>query len=244
MNKISYERKWKKRFLLRAKKEHSDAEIGIWSEEGFRVRKEYFLKYFNLPFGQNLKVLDLGCGSGAYTRLLGEQGFDVTGIDYIPDIVKIAKDRTKNPNIKYEVATASSLSFPDAYFDAVICISIFQCLSSPFTSLREIRRVLRPGGKAFIITLNDLSVYCWAKRIFGRENIRRYNPYHFKKIVKDCNFSLIKIQGVYLTPSSLINNIILKSNLYKIFNLLFPLFVFFSHSFCLIAIKQKKQNYS
>jgi arsenite methyltransferase len=102
------------------------------------------------------KVLDLGCSTGRLAEyisgMVGPSGF-VLGIDPLPLRVELAKARSR-PNLAFEVGDAYDLSaLRDASFDVVCLNSVFHWLPDKTTALLALSRVLRPGGRIGIVTL-------------------------------------------------------------------------------------------
>jgi SAM-dependent methyltransferase len=104
-------------------------------------------------------VLDLGCGPGRVTRIVAPHAGSVIGLDISPHVIAAAQDPALWPvpsNVEYVVGNGIDLcNFSDAAFDAVYSMFMFQHitpLSIRENYLREIRRVLKPGGKALIET--------------------------------------------------------------------------------------------
>jgi ubiquinone/menaquinone biosynthesis C-methylase UbiE len=103
------------------------------------------------------RLLDLGCGNGAYTEVLAEGYRHVDAVDISPDHVaslqaRLAPRAELSEKIAVQTMTAESLSFDDASFDAVTCIEVLEHVRSPEEASREVLRVLRPGG-AFLVTV-------------------------------------------------------------------------------------------
>ncbi len=96
------------------------------------------------------RVLDVGAGTGTLVRLLYEKGAHVTGIDADPRILEIA--RKKVPEVKFVEGNAQSLPFPDGSFEVVTSSLVFHHLhpQAKRAALREIHRVLRPGGRLIL----------------------------------------------------------------------------------------------
>ena len=104
---------------------------------------------------QGMTVLDLGCGSGAFTTLLarvvGEQG-KVYAVDIQPGMLrqlerKLASHENRNiKNIELKRASAYELPFEDETLDLVFMVAALQEISDRDRALREARRVLKPGG--------------------------------------------------------------------------------------------------
>jgi SAM-dependent methyltransferase len=97
-------------------------------------------------------LLEVGVGSGRLLARLAERGWEVTGIDAAPRMVELARKRV--PGARLEVARAEALPFEDASFDAVVAVGVLE-YSDLEASLRELARVLRPGGRAVLGLLNN-----------------------------------------------------------------------------------------
>ncbi len=106
-----------------------------------------------LPAGVGGRVLEVGCGPGRYVALLAAMGYDVVGVDpfEFPLWAEIAKIR---PVAFHSGIKAESLPFPDASFDHVTCISAMLYFDDPDAALAEMRRVLKPGGRLYLRTVN------------------------------------------------------------------------------------------
>lgn len=103
--------------------------------------------------GEKIKILDLGCGDGVLLFLLNTKyakELDMYGVDLSKDAIKIAKVKVKNA--KFYVGTVYRTAFSDNYFDIVISSDVIEHLSVPNNMLREIKRVLKNGGKAVVGT--------------------------------------------------------------------------------------------
>jgi SAM-dependent methyltransferase len=94
-----------------------------------------------------MKVIDVGCGSGALTvALAGIVGAeDVAGVD--PSEPFVSEARARVPGADLRVGPAESLSFEDATFDAALSQLVFHFVQDPAKAVAEMRRVTRPGGR-------------------------------------------------------------------------------------------------
>lgn len=102
------------------------------------------------------RVLDLCCGQGNVSQVLAERGCDVTGADFSPAMLAIARQRV--PAAAFVEADAQDLHFDDDTFDAVVSgFGICHVPDQP-RALAEARRVLKPGGRL------ALSVWCGPDR--------------------------------------------------------------------------------
>ena len=118
-----------------------------------------------LPSEGMKDVLELGCGIGAVTVFLSETyNMKVWGTDYDHDQIQIARQRhPENEYLIYQVEDAAHLSFQEARFDLVISQNVFHHLSKWQPAVREVARVLRPGG--FFLWL-DLIFPKWIAKLF------------------------------------------------------------------------------
>lgn len=100
------------------------------------------------------RVLDVGCGTGEYVLRAGKLGFSAYGVEPAEAMRNVAIEKNPGSTILDGVATA--LPFPDDTFDLVICIEVLRYLhrSDNRQALREMHRVLKPGGIMFLTTVN------------------------------------------------------------------------------------------
>jgi ubiquinone/menaquinone biosynthesis C-methylase UbiE len=98
------------------------------------------------------RILDAGCGSGSLAAALRERGAIMTGIDRSTGLLALARARL-NPDVPLHAADLGApLPFPDAAFDDVVASLVLHYLRDWAATLRELRRVLRPGGRLIIST--------------------------------------------------------------------------------------------
>lgn len=137
--------------------ESADAWIADMGEHGDFGRR-YVLDPVILPraLARSPKnVLDVGCGEGRFCRMLGQHGLKVTGIDPTPKLISAARDR--DPEGKYIEAGAEDLPFEDGSFDLVISYLSLIDIPDFKASIREMARVLSPGGVLLIANLSSFN---------------------------------------------------------------------------------------
>jgi ubiquinone/menaquinone biosynthesis C-methylase UbiE len=135
-----------------------------------------------LPFRTGSKVLDVGTGYGVIPlEIASLRNLDVVGVDVDEDKIDLARDflyrMSKSADMKgrvrFEPGDAYCLPFGDESFDLVIAWYVFQHLQNPITALGEIRRVLKPGGHAAIIDIDDQLVLVYPEPIPESQLLRR-----------------------------------------------------------------------
>jgi ubiquinone/menaquinone biosynthesis methyltransferase len=103
------------------------------------------------PFvGENTRALDLACGTGDLAFALAARGSHVTGIDASPRMIEEAKRRSSS--VDFVVGDMTALDVPDASVDVVTAGYALRNVPDYRRALREIARVLRPGGR--LLTLD------------------------------------------------------------------------------------------
>jgi ubiquinone/menaquinone biosynthesis C-methylase UbiE len=130
---------------------------------------------------EGMKVLDLGCGSGAFTpfvaRAVGKKGM-VYALDIQADMLaqlerKLAKPENKNiKNVKLVKASAYELPFDDGSLDLVYMVTVLQEVPDRNRALQEVKRVLKKGGILAVTELFPDPDYPWKSTTIklGTEN--------------------------------------------------------------------------
>ncbi len=113
------------------------------------------LRTADLQPGQ--RVLDVGCGTGLIARQAAEsvgEGGSVAGLDLSPDMIAVASALPVAPGarIDWHQNDATTLPFPDRSFDVVLCQMTLMFIEDRPAALREMHRVLAPGGRVLITT--------------------------------------------------------------------------------------------
>jgi SAM-dependent methyltransferase len=116
------------------------------------VRANHLRTFALLDAAPGGRFLDVGCGTGDYARelaeLVGPTGH-VTAIDASAAMVEVARGRAEGTGlpVSFQVADAQALPFPEASFDGCRAERVLQYLDDPDAALREMVRVVRPGGR-------------------------------------------------------------------------------------------------
>jgi ubiquinone/menaquinone biosynthesis C-methylase UbiE len=100
---------------------------------------------------QKIRILDLACGQGFFSRAFAGAGSRVTGLDIAGELIQIAKERAGH-NEEYVVGDAHDLSrFRDGEFDTVTMVLALQNIEMMAQTVREIGRVIKAGGKCILV---------------------------------------------------------------------------------------------
>ena len=132
------------------------------------LRQKYILKMLSNHRGG--RVLDVGCGSGAMLLELHERGYEVFGADLSSSMIRNVRELFTAfcaPSPILAVADLEHIPFTDEFFDIIICAGVIEYLERDENALKELSRVLKPGGLAFITVTNALAPF-WLLETAGR----------------------------------------------------------------------------
>lgn len=151
------------------------------------------------------KLLDLGCGTGLFVRRYLEEGGEAVGIDISRGMIEKASVRCRGSD--FCVGTAEVLPFRDSSFDAVSSILSFSYLKQPKATLREVFRVLKPGGSVAVCTLGRnlftrglpavyqiSEVMNIRKACFGAFGERYYSVEEMERLIREVGFTEVRVR--------------------------------------------------
>ena len=152
---------------------------GYFDREYFRLhpgREKYLawlLALLRRHGVQSGRVLDLGAGYGFWLHSLAQAGYEPAGVELSPEAAAIAREKSGAP---VETGSADDpLPYENATFDAVTMLDVIEHLPRYPQALAECARVLKSGGKLFVITLNARSL---ARPLLGRRWSFWLDPTH------------------------------------------------------------------
>ena len=173
-----YKEMWED-FAFRKKKVYLDAKFNPIHSNGFKnyLRERTLMSF--LDMGKDDVFLDVGCASGRQVFLAALYCQRAVGIDIASGFVEVARSFAAGrgiKNVEFYAAPAESLPFNDHTFSKVLCAETLEHVLEPRGVLREIRRVLRPGGLLTITVPNkngQATLWGRTKRFLSR---RRFEP--------------------------------------------------------------------
>ena len=122
--------------------------------EAHRYTKEWHIPIAaDFQSARGLKVLEIGCGLGTDGAQFAEAGADYTGVDLTEAAVELARKRFETFGVpgKFQIADAEQLQFDDNSFDLVYSHGVLHHTPDTAKAIREVHRVLRPGGRAMVM---------------------------------------------------------------------------------------------
>ena len=191
-----------------------------WNENGkFRIlhkirpiRVKYILDQMNKKKLKNLDILDVGCGGGLVSESLSRLGANVTGIDFVKNNIRVAKQHSNKKKLKinYKYANIETLKIKKKY-DLIIMYEILEHLDNWEYFLLNISKNLKSKGILVISTINRNILSKFAT-IYLAENVLRWIPrgtHTYEKYIKpqeitNCleskNFILKSLKGLVYNP--------------------------------------------
>lgn len=138
-------------------------------------------------------VLDVGCGAGVEVVRFARAGARVTGVDIAKSAIDLATANVTQQRLdaRLEVADGEQLPFPDASFDLVFAHGVVQYTGDDAAMMREIHRVLRPGGLAIVQGYNRNSWLNLLSKVMktpleheDAPVLKRYSEAEFRKLMR------------------------------------------------------------
>lgn len=146
------------------------------------------------------RVLELGCGPGHLLGLVASR-LDtgrVIGLDHSEEATSVAHERLAGHGDGVEVVTAdveAGLTFPDASFDRVVAVHVVYFWDDAKAVLREVRRVLRPGGRV-VLAFSAAARPRWMSRAFESDGHHLHRPVEVQALVCAAGFRDVALHDV------------------------------------------------
>jgi ubiquinone/menaquinone biosynthesis C-methylase UbiE len=123
------------------------------------------------------EVLEVAPGPGFLSIELARRGLSVRALDISKTFVEIARRNAaaEGVDVRFDLGNAAALRLDDASVDFVVCRAAFKSFSEPLKALQEMRRVLRPGGKALLIDMRRDASMAEVKHYVDGLSVSRLN---------------------------------------------------------------------
>lgn len=160
-----------------------------------------------VPLVPGGRLLDIGCATGVFLDIAKKRGWDVRGVELSAWAGGYAREKFGLNVFTGDLADAA---FPDASFDVVTAWDVFEHLADPVAFLKEVRRVLKPGGTLFIETIHYASltnlaghlVYLlsfgkvdWPLyRLYGIHHIYYFSGRSMRRVLEKCGFRVTDVR--------------------------------------------------
>lgn len=140
------------------------------------------------------RILDLGCGDARFLNRMKQSGWTVQGVDFDAAAASNAKQLF---DIDVQIGTLENMNYPDCVFDAITMNHVIEHVFDPAALLREVRRILKPGGRLVMVTPNAESM---GHSMFGPfwrgleapRHIQIFTPPSLKTIAEKANLQVSK----------------------------------------------------
>ena len=164
-----------------------------------QVRRTYFRALLpNQPARATGRALDIGCGPGSITKDLSENGWDTHCVDISLNMLRNARLITGD-SVQHIQCSVESLCFRENAFDLVTAAGVLEYVPNDANSLKEIFRVLKPGGTLVIsvpiksVISTTLKQRMTLGKKVDRFHHKSYTPNTFLNAIRDTGFTLRKI---------------------------------------------------
>jgi ubiquinone/menaquinone biosynthesis C-methylase UbiE len=168
-------------------KRNFDLEKSYWWFIGVRLMANNLIALCN-PGGRPLKILDIGCGTGALMDELTSQDHEVFGLDIAEEALRFCQMRGHS---KVYLADAAKLPFADRSFDLVTAIGVIEHLDHDEIFLKEVARVLKP--EACFVMLTSSFPWLWSMHDVANEHRRRYYLSDIEKKLTAAHFQTVRL---------------------------------------------------
>jgi SAM-dependent methyltransferase len=151
-----------------------------------------------LGLGPGDRLLEVGCGGGAFLKRALASGCRAWGLDHSQDLLRVAREQNdaaaREGRVSFAAGDAHRLPFRDGAFTVAVMTGVFQFLRGPLDALREIRRTLGPGGRA--------AVFLGSKALRGTpaapepiaSRLRWYEPEEVGALARRAGFSEVRVE--------------------------------------------------
>jgi ubiquinone/menaquinone biosynthesis C-methylase UbiE len=175
-------------------------EVWNWESPAGKVRWKRRVDLLSSVIEVDHQVLELGCGTGYFTRELAKLSIYITAIDLSPELIAEARKEVTAGRVDFQIQNAYQLTFSNDLFDAVVGSSVLHHLDI-VKAVSEMYRVLKPGGHIAFTEPNMLNPQIalqknipWLKRKLGDSpDETAFFRWRLKKLLQLAGFEQIQI---------------------------------------------------
>ncbi len=144
------------------------------------------------------KVLDCGAGTGELSLAASDNADSVLCTDLSKNMLKQAQRKARAlgaDNIEFAARNIFDLQDPDGTYDVVIAGNVLHLLTNPQGAVKEMYRVLKPGGKLLLPTFtnkNSARLLIGIYKKLGFDPAANYSPSEYKKMLEDCGLGRVR----------------------------------------------------
>jgi len=142
-----------------------------------------------LPLPAHAQILDAGSGSGRTLQDLVRYG-EVTGVELNEEAAELARSRGHG---EVHVGRLEELPFSDAAFDLITCLDVIEHTPDDRVTLRELRRVCRPGG--WLLVTVPAYPALWSLHDEANHHYRRYSRAALRQAAGDAGWTLVRLSS-------------------------------------------------
>ncbi|MDG5470584.1 class I SAM-dependent methyltransferase [Jeotgalibacillus sp. ET6] len=157
---------------------------------------------------QGSSILDIGCGDGVGSRLLGDSGYEVTGIDPSKEMIQYANHQNSHTKVRYLEGRVEDIKFKHGSFDGAMCINSLEWMENPYEALKTIHSLLSEKGKIFIAILGPTAApraNSFNRLIDGHSICNTMMPWEFQGIAAQLNWTYLDEVHVYKNEAIHVN---------------------------------------
>jgi 2-polyprenyl-3-methyl-5-hydroxy-6-metoxy-1,4-benzoquinol methylase len=147
------------------------------------------------PYRRNGRMLDIGCGNGAFMYSAEKYGWKAYGVELSENNASYARDKK---GLDVRTGTLFDARFPEGHFDVVTLWEVVEHLDSPLRQLREVNRILRTGGAVLLSTPNvnslaRLLVHCRWEIFLPESHLYLFSQRTLKKMLEVTGFRALQL---------------------------------------------------